>query len=221
MTRKNLLLTLLSLVLVALVVEGGCVIIPEVNTKNVELVASVSACDTLVAAGVVNNHDDFDVIDIKDGLDINQALSDAGIDVSAVDSIVVWGITYKTTQPDPDGTREIVNGNVTVTRGSYNPITQVFTPSSAELDVITNFNVTVNSVTTDQTAPVSAAGIALINQILQDCLNEAKGFGPALNTAIQYHVTGISNPQNVPTDFKWRICVFANMKGKVEVDVVE
>jgi len=218
--RKNWLFSLLALGLTALTVQGGCVIIPEVKTKIVELVASGTACDTLDTTGDLNMHDDFDVADLSN-LDIQQILEDAGIDVSDVDSVAVFGITYKTTQPDSRSDREIVNGNVTVTRGSYNSGTQVFTPSTGAVDVITNFNVLVNSVTTDQTAPVSAGGIALLNQILNDLLNEAKGLGPASNTAIQYHVTGVSNPQGIATDFKWRICVKINIKGKVEVDVVE
>lgn len=219
--RRNWLLSLLALSLTALTVQGGCVILPEVKTKIVELVASGVACDTLTSLGEINNHDDFDVVDFKYGIDIQQALEDAGIDVSEVTEVAVWGVTYKTTQPDPNGAREIVNGTVTVQRGSYNPISDTFTPSGAEVELISNFNVVVNSVTSDQTAPVSADGITLINQILNDCLNEAKGLGPAPNTAIQYHVTGQSLPMDVPTDFKWRICVKVNMKGNVEVDVVE
>jgi hypothetical protein len=220
--RKNWLLSLLALSLTALTVQGGCVIIPEVNTKIVELVASGTACDTLTSLGTINNHDETDVIDLKNGIDIQQALEDAGIDVSEVTEIAVWGVTYKTTQPDPTAGRQIVNGNVTVERGSYIPISQTFMPDGGgAVDLITNFNIDVNSVTTDQTAPIAAAGITLLNQILNDCLEEAKGNGPASNTAIRYHVTGQSLPMNVATDFKWRICVKLNMKGKVEVDVVE
>jgi len=216
--RKNALLSLLALVLTALTVQGGCVIIPEVNSKIVELVASGVACDTLEAIGVINNHDDTDVIDLSD-LDIPQILDDAGINVSDVDSIAVFGITYMTTQPDPNPAREIVNGQVTVQRGMLSGST--FTPTSAEVPVIVNFNEIVNSVTADKTAPVSAAGVQLLNDLLTDLLAEAKGQGPIDDSAIQYHVTGQSLPQDVPTNFKWRICVKVNIKGTVEVDVVE
>jgi hypothetical protein len=218
--RRNWLLSLLALTLTALTVQGGCVILPEVKTKIVELVAGGTVCDTLVAVGVVNNHDDFDTVDLKDGIDIQQVLSDAGIDVSGVDSIAVFGVTYKTTQPDPDPSREIVNGQVTVERGTITG--GVFTGGGGgEVVLITNFNQIVNNATTDLTAPLSAAGVALLNQILNDCLNEAKGNGPAANTAIRYHVTGQSLPSDIATDFRWRICVKVNIKGEVEVDVIE
>jgi hypothetical protein len=217
--RKNWLLSLLALVLVALTVQGGCVIIPEVKSKIVELVASGTACDTLTAVGIVNDHDDFDVIDLKAGLDIRQTLEDAGIDVSDVDSIAVFGVTYKTTQPDPNGAREIVNGQVTATRGTL--VGSTFSPTGPEVLVITSFNQIVNAATTDQTAPLSAAGITMLNQLLQACLAEAKGGPPVTDSAIQYHVTGQSLPMNVATNFKWRICVKVNMKGTVEVDVIE
>lgn len=216
--RRNALLSLLALVLTALTVQGGCVIIPEVNTKLVELVASGTACDTLSAIGDLNNHDDTDVIDLS-GLDIPQILDDAGIDINDVDSIAVYGVTYKTTQPDPEPGREIVNGQVTVQRGEWNGVT--FSPTTAEVPVIVSFNEVVNSVTTDKTAPVSAGGIQLLNDLLLALLNEAKGVGPVTDSAIRYHVTGQSLPQNVETNFKWRICVKVNIKGKVEVDVVE
>ena len=216
--RRNALLSLLALVLTALTVQGGCVIIPEVKSKFVELVASGTVCDTLEAAGVLNTHDDVDDVDLG-SLNIPALLDDAGIDVGDVDSIAVFGITYKTTRPDPDPAREIVNGQVTVKRGSGTG--PAFVPTTAEVVVISSFDQVVNAATTDQTAPVSAAGIALLNDLLQDLLDEAKGQGVVLDRVIRYHVTGTSNPQGVESDFAWRICVKVNIKGEVEVDVVE
>ena len=209
----------LALVLVMLTVEGGCVILPEVKSKIVELVASGTACDTLEAIGIINDHDDRSSFDIKDGIDIQQLAEDAGIDLDLVDSVFVSGVTYKTTMPDPDPGREIVNGNVTVQRG--NIVGGNFTGVGSAVNIITGFNVLVNSVTTDTTAPVTPAGIQLIQQLLNECLQEAKGGPPALNTAIEYHVTGQSLPQNIATNFKWQICVSLNMKAPTEVDVIE
>ncbi len=217
--RKNALLSLLALVLTALTVQGGCVIIPEVKTKLVELVASGTACDTLDAIGVINNFDETDVIDVKAGLDIPSVLDEAGIDANDVDSIAVYGITYKTTQPDPNDQREIVNGQVTAQRGRL--VGSTFTATGPEVVVISSFDQVVNDATTDQTAPVSAQGVQMLNGLLQALLDEAKGQGFVDDSAIQYHVTGMSNPQDVQSNFKWRICVKVNIKGKVEVDVVE
>lgn len=209
----------LALVLVVLTVQGGCVIIPEVKSKIVELVASGTACDTLDAIGILNNHDDTDFFDIKDGINIQEIAEDAGIDLDNVDSVYISGVTYKTTQLDPEPNREIVNGTVTVQRGTI--VGGSFVASGSEVPIIENFNVMVNSVTTDQTAPLTAAGIQLIQQLLNECLTEAKGGPDALNTAIQYHVTGVSNPQGIQTNFRWRICVSMNMAAPTEVDVIE
>lgn len=217
--RKNALLSLLALALTALTAQGGCIIIPEVKSKAVELVAAGTVCDTLAAIGIVNNHDDTDVVDVKGGLDIQEVLRDAGIDVSDVDSVAVFGVTYRTTQPDPNSTREIVDGQVTVQRGTL--VGSSFTPSSAEVVLISNFDQVVNDATTDMTAPVSADGIQLLNDLLRDLLAEAKGQTIVIDSAIRYHVTGVSNPQGIATDFRWRICVKVNIKGEVEVDVVE
>lgn len=215
--RRNALLSLLALVLAALTVQGGCVIIPEVETKTVELVARGTACDTLVAFGSLNYESKTDLAAV---LDIPQILDDAGIDVSDVDSIAVFGVTYKTTKLDPDNTREIQNGNVYVTRGTL--VGSTFTPTTAEVTVISNFNQVVNDATTDQTAPVTAAGIQMLNQLLQDLLDEAKGLPVVVtDSAIRYRVDGTSAPTPATTDFEWRICVKVNIKGTVEVDVVE
>jgi hypothetical protein len=212
---------LLALGLIALSIQGGCVLIPEVVSKVVELVATGTACDTLVAKGRLGVHDDKDFFDFKAGLDLQKVISDAGFDADDIDTILVSGVTYMTTKLDSDPNREIQNGEVTVTRGSGTDSAS-FVPSGAEVTVIpAPFNVVVNSVTTDQTAPVSAAGINLLNTILAEMLAEAKGGPPVTNTVLRYWVKGISSPTGVRNDFEWRICVTVSIKAPTEVDVIE
>jgi hypothetical protein len=188
----------------------GCPLIPEINEKIIELVAGGSTTVSFEALGTLNVHDDTETVDISADFDLQQVLDDAGIDVSDVTDVSVSGVSYRVTKVDPEPNRQITNGNVTVARGG-----------GAEQAIITNFDVMVNAATNWETAPVSAAGITLMNQLLDDLLLEAQTGVPASNTAITYHVTGNSLPGNIGTDFVWEIKVDVNVVGTVTIDVVE
>lgn len=219
--RISRLQQVLALALVVLTAEGGCIILPEVKSKIVELVASATACDTLDASGLINNlYDEKGSFDIKAGVDFQEIADAAGVSLDDIDTVYVSGVTYMVTEPDPEPTREISNGNVTVQRG--NLVGTTFTGVGPVQTIITNFSVVVNTVTTDTTAPVDAAGIQLIEQLVNECLKEAKGTGPPVtNTAIEYTLSGQSLPQDDNTSFMWRICVSLNMPAPTEVDVIE
>ena len=106
--RINRLQQVLALVLVVLTVEGGCIILPELESKIVELVASGAACQTLDASGVINDHDDRDFFDIKVGVNFQEIADAAGVSLDDIDMVYVSGVTYKTTKPDSTTTRMIV-----------------------------------------------------------------------------------------------------------------
>ena len=96
--RFSRLQQVLALVLVVLTAEGGCVILPEVKSKIVDLVASGTVCDTLTAIGILNNHDDRSFFDVKEGIDLKDLADQAGIDLDLVDTIYVSGVTWQTVQ---------------------------------------------------------------------------------------------------------------------------
>jgi hypothetical protein len=217
--RRNYLLSLFALALTALTVQGGCIFWPDVVKRVVELVATGTVCEEIPAVGIINSHNDEGFVDIRGELDIQQVLSDAGIDVSKVDSVAVAGVTYRTTQLDPNDARTINNGQITVQRGTGTGAS--FVPVGSAVVLVSGFTQVVNQATTPRTAPVSAAGVQLINTLLQEYLAEAKGGPPISNTVIRYHVTGGSSPSNVATNFRYQICVKVNLKGEVAVDVVE
>jgi hypothetical protein len=199
-----------AVALLALSVQGGCLLVPEILDRVVELAVTGTVSEELVAAGVINTHDDRDTVDVKGELDLQALLEDNGIDVSDLVSVTVQGATYITTQPDPQATRQIQNGTVTIQRLGV----------GTEQTLISNFNVTVNNVTTDTTAPLQAPGVAVINALLADLVTEAKGGAPAQNTRIVYHVTGNSLPSGIATNFKWEIKLLINVVGTIEVEII-
>jgi hypothetical protein len=207
--RKVLRWEIVLLALGALSMGSGCPLIPEIKDKVVQLAVGGSTTTEWVSDGEVNTHDDSQTVDIKTDIDLPKILSDAGIDVLDVDDIKVSGISYRVTAPDPEPTRRIVNGQVTVRRGA-----------GAETPIVTNFNVLVNSATTYQTATVDPLGVDLINTLLDDILTELQSGISASPTQITYHVTGQSTPTGVPTHFTWQLKLDLSIVGKVKVKTV-
>jgi hypothetical protein len=199
-----------AVALLALSVQGGCVLVPEIVDRIVELAVTGQVSEELAAVGIVNVHDDRDTVDVRAGLNLEELLDDNGIDVSNATSVSLAGATYRTIQLDPTPNREIQNGTVTIQRGFGGP----------EVVLIQNFNAVVNSVTTETTATLNPAGVAGVNALLADLLAEAKGGPPAANTVIIYHVTGNSLPAGVATDFRWELNLKINVVGTIEVEFI-
>jgi hypothetical protein len=202
-----------AVALLALSVQGGCVLVPEIVDRLVELAVTGTVTKELTSAGSVNTHDDRDTVDVRGDLKLAAVLEDAGIDVSDVKSVTVQGATYLTTKPDPEPLRAIQNGTVTIERIA----------GGGEQTLISNFNAVVNGVTTETTAPLQAPGVGVVNTLLQQLLDEVKNGTPgsAGDTRIVYHVTGTSVPGNVATNFKWRLKLLVNVVGTIDVSIPE
>jgi hypothetical protein len=196
------------LVLAAVVAGAGCILVPEIKDKVVELALSGSTTVEFASVGEKNTHDETGTVDIRDDLDLQGLLQDAGVDVSDVKDVKFAGVAYRVIQPDPDPDREIQDGTVTIRRGG-----------GAETPLVTNLNVKVNGATSWQTATLDPAGVAIVNDLLADVLAEAKGGMPAADTQITYHVTGDSAPADVETNFKWELRLSVSIVGKVKVSV--
>lgn len=201
-----------AVVLLALSVQGGCILVPEIVDRIVELAVTGEVSKELDAIGKINVHNDLDSLDIRTELSLTEILDDNDIDVSDVKAVSVAGATYRTTQPDPEATREIQGGTVYIRR-----------EGGAEVPLVGpgTFNAVVNSVTTETTATLNAAGVAVINSLLQDLLAEAQGSGFATNTKVYYRLTGNSVPTGIATDFKWELRLKMNVVGKIEVEIPE
>jgi hypothetical protein len=179
--------------------------------KVISLAVGLDTTAEFLAEGQVNVHDDTDTIDIRNDVDIPGALDDNDIDPADVQSIQVSRIYYRVTVPDPETTRTIDDGTVTIQLGSATPV-----------DVITGFSGSAGAATDwiEVTSDVNPDAITLLNDFMAEYLNELQGDGPPVaDTVFTYHVTGTSNPQEVPSNFQWEIKFSFSAKANETVEV--
>ncbi len=201
----------LSTILLGSLILLGTQCLPNVSIeeKLIELAVGSSITAELIAEGELNVHDDIEVVDIADSLDLRQILDDAGIDYEDLKDIKLAGVAYRVTKPDPQPDRRIENATVTVMRegGAENPL-------------VTAFSEDVNAVIDWKTAPLDAAGVAVINGILADLVAEIRDGTPATNTKATFHVIGTSVPGNIETDFVWELKIIFTILGQIRIDMV-
>ncbi len=200
----------LALVLALGVMNGGCVLIPEIKDRIVELAVGGSTVVEFVSNGTLNTYNETNTVNVLDGFDLAQILADAGIDVSNVTHIALSGVEYRITVPDPQAGRQIVDGNITIDRDG-----------TIGMPLITGFNTNADAVTDWQVAPLDPGGaaVASINAMLNDIRTELPLSPPPNVTTITYHMTGQSVPAVVPTNFTWEMKVKVTITGTVKVSV--
>ena len=194
------------------VANGGCILIPDIQDRIVELAVGGSTVVEVVTSGSGSSVDETNTVNILDGLDIAQILADNGIDVTDVSDIALAGIEYRITVPDPEPTRQIVNGTVTIRHALLDP----------ELPLISGFNAGAGAATGWQVAPLDPGGtaVALINSILDDIRTELPLSPPPDVTTITYHVTGGTTPTAVAHNFTWELKIKLTITGTVKVKVL-
>lgn len=199
-----------TLVLVFAVMNGGCVLVPEIKDRIVELAVGGSTTVEFVSSGTVNSFNETNTVDVLSGLNLAQILADAGIDVSTVSKIALSGIDYRVTVADPDPGREIVGGTVTIARNG-----------SGALPLISNFNAGAGAVSDWVPAPLDpgGTGVAEINAMLNEILAALPGSPPTTATTVTYHLTGQSLPTLSPTNFTWEMKIKITITGTVTVSV--
>lgn len=197
----------MALVAALAALNGGCLLIPQLKDRVVELAVTGSTTVEFHASGLINSFDETRSLDLRDEVDLQQILDDAGIDVTNVTNIALSGVAYRISVADPEASREIVNGTVKVTRSG-----------GSEQTLVTAFNAAAGAVTDFTTATLDANGVTQLNNLLDEWLTELKGGAPA-NTAFSYHVSGDSFPSNVNTDFYWEVKVTISITGTVDVTV--
>lgn len=209
----------MALVLALSVMNGGCVLIPELKDRIVELAVGGSTVVELTTNGDVNTLDDTDDVNVVSGLDIAGILADANVDVSDVTSIKFTGVEYRVTVPDPQADRAITDGLIEITRDPAG------TPSGP-YPLISDFNAgagTGNAVTSWTAAAIDPDGNAVtqINNILAAILTGLQGGATpsAGQTTIRYHVTGTSSPTGIATNFTYEIKLKITITGTVKVKV--
>ncbi|MFC1573397.1 hypothetical protein ACFL6M_07345 [Candidatus Eisenbacteria bacterium] len=211
--NKTLILKLSAILLGFVALQGSqCLPIPSVEEKVVELTVGSTITIPVHATGYLGVHDDTEIVEIADSLDIAAILADAGIDAGDLIDLTMTGVAYRVTVPDPNPDREITSGNVTIQRGA-GPIETV----------VSNFEETVNTVTDWKDATLDPTGVAVFNDVLGDLVEEANGGAPATNTTLTFHVTGNSTPSGDPedsADFWWELRVYFSVVGVITLDFV-
>ena len=202
--------TWMTLVLVVAAMNGGCLLVPEIKDRIVELAVGGSTVVEFVSSGTINSFDEANTVNILNGFDLAQILADAGVDPASVTNIALSGVDFRVTIPDPEASREIANGTLTIDRNGSGP-----------LPLVSNFSAGAGATTDWQVAPLdpSGAGAEEINLMLNDILH-ALPSPPSPNlTTVTYHLTGQSIPGNVPTHFTWELKVRITVTGTVTVSV--
>lgn len=202
---------LLSAFLTTFVLSGAnCPSIPEIKERLVELAISGSTTFEFEARGITNILDDCDQVDFDQDFDVRQLIEDAGIDASAVTDIALAGVAYRVTRPDPNPQRGISSGQITV---EYQGTTESLVDNFAEP--------VVNDVTAFKTATLNPAGVALINQILDDLLNDINGGKRGGGRIVEgCLIDGVSSPTGDDTNFDWELRLTLSIVGEIQVDVI-
>lgn len=200
----------MALVLALGVMNGGCILIPEIEDRIVELAVGGTTVVEFVSSGTLNTYDETNTVNILEGFNLGQILADAGIDPSNLVDIALSGVDYRITVPDPEAGRQIVNGNVTIARDLGGPQT-----------LISGFNAAAGATTGWLPVPLDPGGAAVadINGMLNEIQTALPGDPPANRTTITYHLTGSSVPGNVGTNFTWEMKFKITITGTVQVSV--
>ncbi len=200
----------LTLVLALGVMNGGCILIPEIKDRIVELAVGGTTVVEFVSNGTVNSYNETNTVNVLNGFNLGQILADAGISVSDVTDIALSGVEYRVTVADPNPGRQIVNGNVTIARNG-----------SGELTLISGFDAAAGAATGWEVAPLDPGGTAVteINAMLNDIRTALPGSPPPNLTTLTYHLTGQSVPILIATNFTWEVKIKITITGTVKVSV--
>ena len=196
---RNLLLPALLLPLTA----GTCT-----SDKFVELVVGLPTEAEFEASGELNIHDDEELIDVKEDMDVEGELDDAGVDPAEIQQLTAVQVFYKITVPEAG--RTIEDGYLEFERVGVGGTHLLVSGFSADCSQATDW-----IDVTDKLQP----GINDINAFLAEYLVELQGGAPVQNTTFRYHVQGVSVPGDVETNFQWRFKVVIQARASREYEV--
>ena len=203
---------LVTVVLAASLWGTGCILIPEIKDRIVQLAVSGATSASFDASGPETDPlNKTQVVSIGDGtdLDLRKILDDAGVNVDDVVDVKLQSVAYAITAADPLASRT-VQGNLTVQR-----------TAGTEQPLITGFNTGVGAVTPYQPATLQSAGVTEINLALASVLSQLKSGGTATESAT-FRVTGTTTPNTNPSQniaFTYAVRLTINMVGSVKVSV--
>jgi hypothetical protein len=199
---------------VTVAANSGCITVPQVKDREVELAGSGSVSEKFVASGTMNVQVPVtQTVDIGDKLDLQGVIKDAGIDPGDVIRITLSNVSYRVVVADHSP--RTVAGSVdvradTTGSGSFSGSTKAF---------ITSFSADAHSVTPWANAKLDKAGVHALNDMLAHLLFQAKS-GQAATGKIEYTVAGTSSPASVNTSFTYEIRLTLSVVGRVKTQIL-
>lgn len=206
--RTTRIALLSTVVLVAALANTGCITVPQVKDRKVDLATTVPVTLTLHASGTTNLDNTTHSVNLRDSVDFKQAVDDAGIDASDITRITLSKIQYRVTIPDANASRAIT-GSINVQVGGAGSLAALASVTSAPANAVTGWI----------TPTVNAAGVTQVNNMLAAVLTELHG-GALANENVTYNDTGTSAPAGVATDFYYQVRLTFTIVGKVKTKVI-
>jgi hypothetical protein len=186
--------------------SGGCLLIPQIKDRTVELAVAGATVATLRVQSTATSVDTTAGIQVSDQLGLQDILNKAGIDKGRVTNIRLSGVAYVVRKVPPDQPitgGAITGGTITIKRGTGSPVNLV-TDFSADLGAESGF----------RTIPLQQPGVDLVNDLLADIL-AALPAAPA-DPTVQVHLTGSTSS---PPKFDLMLKITVSISGKVDVSV--
>lgn len=197
----------LALLALAQLAGTGCIVLPTVADREVELVVSGQVTQAFTASGSVNSYSATRSFNLYTDGGIEQALSDAGVDVGKVTKVQLASLAYRVTAPEAGRS---ITGTIAVAHGG------------APKDLVNPFGpVSVGAVTNWKYVKLETAGVTEINTVLAAILAKLQGTPQASGfDALTYTVAGTSSPASVSTGFTYELRLTLHISGKVKTQVV-
>ena len=205
--RKLHLLRTLAVALPLVLLNVSCILVPKLEDRSVELAVGASTSTIFDATGSINTYQDTKTVDIHADIDLPKVLDDNGVKSEDVKDIKLVGVSYRIVKGEAG--RSIDGGTLTIQRSG-----------GAVTPLVTSFKADCSKPGDWVTVPLDAAGVGVINTLINDLLTEVKTGTPATNTSITYHVAGNSLPSGTATNFSWEFKLDLTMIGTVKVQVL-
>lgn len=220
--RTQTTLKTLALALPLAFALNGCILIPQIEDRVVELAVGHSIVIPFNANGSTNFENDANTVDMDGGFDLASVLDDAGIDASDVKDVKLASVSYRITRAEAG--RSIDNGQVEFKTFTTDPGDVSGTlgapPSAGYTQLVTNFSGSAASTTNWIAVPLASGGVDALNTLLGQFLADVKNSTATHPRYLVYHVYGTSNPGGTPTDFDWEFRLQLSIVGTFKTKVV-
>ncbi|MFH1143793.1 MAG: hypothetical protein V1774_04545 [Candidatus Eisenbacteria bacterium] len=208
--RKHVFIRLAALAVMLLVLQGAkCPQIPEMKTIELTAVSEQYVEFTFEARGTLNALNDEATAEISID-DLREDLEDADVDIEMVDTVLVHKILYGVTAySEADTTRTIANGTLVVVREDTDEAATIFDDADEEVYSLLGELVA---------PPFTPEGIDFLNELMLDMLAAIKNPSFHGSFILTGTVTGQSLPLDRETNFDWRVRLYYQVAGRVEVE---